>query len=128
MIVVVNVVIVRMAVVVDALIKVVGIDGDLNNVQLRSIQIEDEEAHAIAFGTHEDEGLFISVFRGAIRIFRRGFRMAAGFANDAFPSGTELLLDHRVQFLAVDGCGEVVELGNMQVAYALVGRLYWRPG
>ena len=77
-----------MIVLADAFIQVVGIDGDLHHVHLAAILVHDEHAHARALGMDEDQRLLVAG--------------PAGLANHALPSGAELLLDHAVQFVAVD--------------------------
>ena len=114
------VVVVVMAVVADALIQVIGIDGDLDHVQLVAVQIDDEQAHAVAFGMHEDQGLLAVLSR---RVFRRSPRWRLVSRMIRSQPWPELFLDHAVQLVAVDRCGEMFELRNVQVADAFVRRL-----
>ena len=79
-------------------IEVVGIDGDLDDIHLVAVFVDDEQAHARALGVGEDERLLVPVARGV--------------ADDALPSLAKLFFDHAVQLVAVDGSGEVLNFGN----------------
>src|SRR5208337_3390970 len=83
-------------------------------------KVDDEEAHAAAFGAHENQGLLAASFTPATRTRRRGPRGFAGFADDALPALAEFFFDHAIELVAVDLSAEVVKLRHVQVAYALV--------
>src|ERR1035437_2959322 len=91
----------------DVLIQMLGVDRDLDDIHLLSVQVHHKQAHPFALGTHEDESLLVA--------------FAAGLADDPLPARAQLLLDHAVQLLAVHRRGEVVELRHMNAPDAVIG-------
>ena len=98
--------VVMMSIVSDVFVEVVGIDRNLNNVHFLAVEVDNKQAHAIAFGTHEDEALLAAT--------------AACFANHPLPTLAELLCHHLIQFVAVNGGVEVFKLRHVQVADAFM--------
>src|SRR5581483_6480291 len=93
-----------MIILADGLVQVVGIDRNLHHIHLVAIEVEYEQAHAVAFRPCEDQRLFAPLL--------------AGFANHPLPALAQLLFDDAIQFVAVDIFREVLELRDMHATYA----------
>src|ERR1700738_2772111 len=89
-------------VLVELVVQVSGIDGDLHHVEFVPAGIQHEKPHARALGMHEDQGL--------------RFAVAAGVRTTPFPFGSKLLLHHAIQLFAVHRLRKVVELRHVHIA------------
>ena len=98
-----GVVVVR--VLMEGLAQLAGVDGELDDVELVAVVVEDEEADARVLVAHEDEGLLAG----------------AGLKDDALPACAELLLHESAHVGGVERLCEVVKLGDVEVGDLAVG-------